>query len=134
MPAPLTEEAILSRIDATGDCWEWTGYLSHGYGAVAYECKSWRAHRLIYTMLVDEIPEGLVLDHLCRNKSCVNPDHLEPVTWAENIKRGVHTNAQAKQVSCIRGHELDYTTPDGRRQCKVCQQARGRKHRASPNK
>ncbi len=130
MPAPLSADDVIAKIDATGDCWEWRGYTHPtGYGYVKYEGKKWRAHRLVYTMLIGEIPEGLDLDHLCRNHGCVNPDHLEPVTRRENFARGVHTNAQAKQVVCIKGHEFDYTTPDGRRQCRTCQRQREIKYR-----
>lgn len=61
------------------DCWEWTGKAASGYGA----------HRRVYEWLRGPVPEGLELDHLCRNKLCVRPDHLEPVTRAENMRRRV---------------------------------------------
>ena len=127
MPAQV--DRYVDRID-TGvdldDCWEWQGAknVTHGYGKIQVNKRTHNAHRIIYEVLVGPIPDGLVVDHLCRNKLCVNPDHLEPVTWAENIRRGIHTNQYAKQVTCIRGHDFDYITPDGRRQCKTCAKLR----------
>lgn len=71
-----------------GDCWLWTGTIRpDGYGQVTVGRKQQRAHRLVYELLVGPIPEGLTLDHLCRNPPCVNPDHLEPVTLKINIER-----------------------------------------------
>ncbi len=66
-------------------CWFWLGALSRGYGSL----KNARAHRVAYEMTIGPIPEGLVIDHLCRVTSCVNPDHLEAVTQAENVRRGL---------------------------------------------
>lgn len=67
----------------TGFCWEWTGQKDSGYGRYSGR----PAHRVTYEVLVGPIPDGLTLDHLCRNKGCVNPDHLEPVTSSENTRR-----------------------------------------------
>ena len=70
-------------------CWEWLGCKDgDGYGMFRFEGYMRRAHRWGYELLVSKVPEGLVLDHLCRNPSCVNPDHLEPVTNQENLDRG----------------------------------------------
>ena len=78
-------------------CWLWTGALHYrgrageGYGRKSWKGRNWLAHRLVYTLLVGEIGEGLVLDHVktrCRNRHCVRPDHLEPVTPEENTRRG----------------------------------------------
>lgn len=74
-----------------GDCWEWTaGTINGGYGLFQESAgKGMVAHRWLWLYIVGPIPDGLVLDHLCRNPPCVNPDHLEPVSQAENVRRGV---------------------------------------------
>lgn len=80
---------ITERIDARGVCWEWTGARSrNGYGNVKIKGRNQVAHRAVWELLVGPIPAGLQLDHLCRNKGCVMPDHLEPVTPKENTRRG----------------------------------------------
>lgn len=77
-----------AKVDAEGDCWVWTGALSDtGYGSFAPAGKAKSAHRFAYESLVGPIPVGLQLDHLCRNRACVNPDHLEPVSATENTRR-----------------------------------------------
>ena len=116
-------------------CHNWLGaYDHHGYGRF-YDRKIKKAvfaHRTAYELFVGPIPEGLTLDHLCRNRGCVNPRHLEPVTHQVNILRGVGLAAQrAKQTHCKRGHELVGENldlqrrpydPTGRRSraCKAC--------------
>lgn len=85
----LLDARFWKYVDASGDCWEWRGGRNmRGYGQ--YHVDQWRtvqAHRYAYWLTVMSIPDGLELDHLCRNKGCVNPDHLEPVTHAENVRR-----------------------------------------------
>ncbi|MCA1668901.1 MAG: HNH endonuclease [Thermomicrobia bacterium] len=68
-------------------CWIWQGALTNGYGKIAHH----RAHRVYYERMYGAIPTGLELDHLCKQKACVNPDHVEPVTHTENVRRGPHT-------------------------------------------
>lgn len=80
---------------------------------------------MAYIALVGPVPDGLVIDHLCRNRGCVNPDHLEAVTQQVNAIRGIGPAARnAKAVECIDGHALSganlYVTKDGRRQCREC--------------
>lgn len=89
LPPTLTvEERFWSKVQPTGFCWEWIGGLDVGYGffALTHDIKV-GAHRWAYEHLVGPIPEGLHIDHLCRNRQCVNPDHLEPVTLEENTRR-----------------------------------------------
>ncbi|WP_033356238.1 HNH endonuclease signature motif containing protein, partial [Kitasatospora aureofaciens] len=111
------------------------------YGQFNLHGRTYSAHRYAYTQLVGPIPDGLVIDHLCRNPSCVNPAHLEPVTHAENMRR----SEPAMRTHCIHGHEFTeantyYRTPncDGVRQCRACNakaaaryQARKREHQAA---
>lgn len=102
-------------------CWLWTGATnSRGYGCLGVLGKGWLAHRWSYTIHVGPIPDGLTLDHLCKNILCCNPMHLEPVTRAENIRRGGNTI----KTHCKRGHPLSgenlRVRSDGKRTCRTC--------------
>jgi hypothetical protein len=85
-----TLEGILDRCVLDGGCVVFTGRPdNHGYGQAYYDGRKRRVvHRLVYEAIVGDVPEGLVLDHVCRNRLCVNPQHLEPVTVGENVTRG----------------------------------------------
>lgn len=124
---------IATKIRFTAGCWEWVGAISKwGYGNVKdIENNCYRgAHRFVYEILRGPIPKGLVLDHLCRNTRCVRPDHLEPVTQAVNLRRGIGFVArQAEQTHCIRDHPFDDENTylhKGHRYCKTCRRDRNR--------
>lgn len=126
--APLMDR-LVQKIDvlAPDGCWQWISTVnSEGYGQIRISGKQRGAHRVVYEELVGPIPEGLQLDHLCRNRSCVNPDHLEPVTHRENWRRGDHPAAIVQRnQACKHGHSMDdaYVDPkSGWRTCRTCQQ------------
>lgn len=100
---------IASKIDDEHleACWEWIAAKTNGYGVVQHNGRLQRAHRVVYELLVGSIPEGLELDHLCKNRGCVNPLHMEPVTGIENNARSDSMSAlHARQTHCKRGHEF----------------------------
>lgn len=130
LPDPkTTEERFWDRVSRADDesCWEWIGARDErGYGRLGHGGRGTGfsyAHRLSYEINVGPIPTGLTIDHLCRNTSCVNPRHLEPVSLEENIRR-----AKRYRTHCIHGHEFTpentYWRKEGRRQCIQCQHDR----------
>lgn len=125
-----SEDRFWAKVDKEGHagCWIWTGARLSGYGMFWEDGRTRRAHRFAYELLVGGIPEGLVLDHLCRNPECVNPGHLEPVTQRENTMRGEgFAPVNAAKTHCKHGHSLTednvYRRRDGRRMCRPCQLA-----------
>jgi hypothetical protein len=122
-------------------CVVWTGAKQRdGYGTFQMDGKSSLAHRVSYEALVGQVPTGLELDHLCRVRACVRPDHLEPVTTRVNVLRGEGPTAvNAAKTHCPQGHpyspENTRKRPCGRRMCRTCDRARKRewkrKQRAS---
>jgi hypothetical protein len=100
---PESVAYVISPRGYKTDCWTWIRSKdSHGYGAIRRDGKAYRAHRYFYEMHRGAIPEGMQLDHLCRNPDCVNPDHLEPVTNRENVLRGRTTKVTQQIADKIR--------------------------------
>lgn len=127
-----TRERILQRISLPNldGCMEWTGAINtSGYGHYNRGLTYYLGHRASYEMFVGPIPEGLVIDHLCRNRACCRPDHLEPVTIGENIRRG----EQATKTHCVHGHEFTpsntYLRLTGGRECRACRKRRMAEHK-----
>lgn len=107
------------------ECWIWPGRPNaDGYGTIKVDGAYVRAHRWVWQRLRGPIPEGLDLDHVCRVRNCVNPDHLEPVTRRENTRRGISVPAiNGRRTHCKWGHPFDEenTKRDGRRRsCRAC--------------
>lgn len=109
-------------------CLEWTGAISsRGYGRVTIGKKTRQPHRVSYEWTVGKIKDGMILDHLCRNPRCVNPDHLEEVTNAENVRRGNAGMNMSAKTHCPHGHPYDDANTkwyDGRRYCRACHKKR----------
>lgn len=130
-------ERFLSKIGGPDlECWTWDGGLDrYGYAAFTVgrgQRKRYRllAHRVSYLLLAGAIPDGLTLDHLCRNRACLNPAHLEPVTIRENTRRSpiAPASLNAMRTHCPSGHVLEganvYVDGRGYRACRTCRRVR----------
>lgn len=144
MPKKSREERFWEKVDKDGPvlkpqlgkCWLWKGTIDyHGYGKFSTGTPEQRgkdipAHRFAYESSCGLIPPGLELDHLCRNPSCVNPSHLEPVARKTNVQRGVAGATESAKTHCPQGHPYDllntYYDNRGRRNCRTCRQERGK--------
>ncbi len=122
---------FFDKVNKTETCWNWTASLDHkGYGRFKLDGKARRAHRVSYELLIGKIPDGLTVDHLCKNRNCVNPNHFELVSLEENSRRGVLKLAEKKleKTHCKNGHEYNkentYIDKNGWRNCRVCRRKR----------
>ena len=137
MHPPHVAERALSRVTVDGrGCWVFPGVNGQGYGQINDKGKVWRVHRLVRLHLVGPLTPGLQLDHLCRNRACCNPDHLEEVDARTNNLRGESMAAyHARQTHCVSGHEF---TPENTsiiqgkvRRCKQCACDREKRYRSA---
>ena len=127
-PACSLQARFWQSVEKTETCWLWHGEMGPGgYGRLTDSAtrKRYMAHRYSYELHVGPVPEGLCLDHLCRVRSCVRPDHLEAVTMRENTMRGdTPARRNHEKTACIHGHPYDETNTSfglkGRRHCRQC--------------
>lgn len=130
-------DRILTWVELQGSCWNWTGAINqYGYGISSQAGKNVMAHRYVYSVLVGVLPEGLDADHICRNRRCCNPDHIEFVSRRENLLRGAGT--YGLRTYCRHGHDM--RKPDnvrsntkGHKTCRACDRAYHQKLREKEN-
>lgn len=137
-PMPMREKLERRReIDPITGCWNWTGRIEDGYGKVALSSRYTSVHKASFELWKGRVPNGTELDHLCRNRRCFNPDHLEPVTHQENVRRGalpqMMREKAAAKTHCYKGHSLSGENlvlqgPQKKfRVCRICRAERQRK-------
>jgi hypothetical protein len=122
------EDRLWGRVDKTETCWLWTGHTAgEGYGVISVDGRDAYVHRLVHEWLVGPIPEGYEVDHLCRVRLCVRPEHLEAVTQQENHRRAMayRRAKHAARTHCRHGHpwKTNAYFDRGRRRCRTCQRA-----------
>jgi hypothetical protein len=138
-PRGTPEQRFWAKVTKLDSCWIWRGALSNGYGVFTIrKGKTVKAHRFVYEELVGPIPAGMQLDHLCRNRACVNPAHLEVVTHQENLRRGEIGSHWAVRTHCGYGHPYDEANTivraKGTRVCRECGRRRMREYRERQRK
>lgn len=135
-------DRFLSKVRRSEGCWTWAGaHDIQGYGRFQASGertrpRELRAHRVAYELLVGPIGPGLTIDHLCRNRGCVNPAHLEPVSIRDNLHRGDTAAARnAAKTRCPQGHEYTdantHRRANGKRECRLCMRDATRRRRAA---
>lgn len=125
------QEAFFSKVERTASCWFWKACKTHdGYGRFKRDSKQYMAHRFIYEKLIEKIKKDLVLDHMCRNRSCVNPKHLRQVTIYVNLTQNSLSPSAINfaKTHCKRGHKFtkENTLKQRRgknRYCRTCMRA-----------
>jgi hypothetical protein len=133
---PRLPPRFWAKVRIEGECWIWTGSLrDDGGGQFRLNGRTRKAYQVSFEALVGSIPEGLELDHLCRNRACVNPTHLEPVTHRVNMLRGrTVAAAHAAKTHCPAGHPYDETNTRryrGERRCRACKRERSQRRRSA---
>lgn len=124
----MNVERFWVKVDRSESCWMWTAATNaYGYGYFRTPAGTRVAHRIAYELLVGPIPDGLQLDHLCRSRRCVNPQHLDPVTQAENLRRGLQGALRQPSAKCPKDHDYgdgtQKTATGRRRLCRTCRRA-----------
>lgn len=142
--SPKEHKRIFNKIivNESTKCWEWIGSKDQsGYGLLWYKGRTERIHRVLYAFFVNPIPRETItirkqsIDHLCRNHSCCNPEHLELVTQKENGLRGVGLKAiNAKKTHCKYGHPYPSYNGKARHYCRTCDSIRHKKRMQGENR
>lgn len=135
LPLYVIERILARKVVDEKDCWNWPGATNHGYGRVQHEGRFHYVHRQVYGWLVGPLEPPLVIDHLCRNKRCFNPEHLDAVTDGTNTTRGKHS---ALKETCAQGHpwtaenRYEFARKSGgvHRFCRICHSEREARKRA----
>lgn len=137
--SPRAWARFWAKVDKSDHCWVWTAAKNpEGYGRFGMGQRLVYPHRLVAAHIYGAIPDGMVVDHLCRNPSCVRPDHLQIVSMRENTARGelaaVTRAYQQSKTHCPRNHPYSgdnlYVNPSGQRQCRECMRQAKRAYRA----